>query len=122
MLSRRAAKESVGLYETWKLGGRTFDGTIDIAGWSFKCTFERYAADAQAFTLEMAAGPEDEGFRIFDPEARLITCRILPATLQTISDTTGNFDLYGDLLATPLVGTRFAVADLQLTVVRGATT
>lgn len=122
MLYKRAAKESVGFYETWTLGGSAFAGLVDISGWTFKASFERFAGDPQAFTLEMAATPTAQGFYIFNASARLVTCRILPAALQAITDTTGNFTLYADLLATPPGAARFSVADLQFTIVRGPTT
>lgn len=120
MLYRRAAKESVGFYETWKLGGDRFDG-IDLTGWTFKASFERYAADPETFTLGMAASFENQGFQVHSGPDRLITCRILPATLQGIGDTTGNFTLFADLLATPPAGDRFSVADLEFTIIRGPT-
>lgn len=121
MAYRRAAKESVGLYETWRLGGGKFAGVIDLTGWTFKATFERYAADPQAFTLDMAASAEAQGFRIWDGPARQITCRILPATLQSIADTTGDFQMAADVLATPPDSNRFSAFDLELRVVRGPT-
>jgi len=120
MPSRFAAKESVGYYATWTLGPRLGDVT-DVTGWTFKATFERYAGDPQAFTLNMAAAEADEGFRIWDGPGRRITCRILPATLAAISDTTGQFVMVADLLATPPGEARFFVNDLELTVVRGPT-
>lgn len=120
MPSRFAAKESVGYYATWTLGPGIGD-VVDVTGWTFKATFERYAADPQAFTLNMAASAPAEGFRIWDGPGRRITCRILPATLAAISDTTGEFIMTADLLATPPGGARFFAADLELTVVRGPT-
>lgn len=116
---RIGAKESVGYFATWTLG-RVADG-LDLTGWTLKASFERFAADPQAFTLNMAAGVEDEGFRIFDGPARRITCRILPATLSAIDDTTGDFRLWADLLATPPGGDRFFIADIELSVLRGPT-
>lgn len=119
MPARFAAKESVGYYGTWTLGRQL--GGIDIAGWTFKATFERYASDPSSFTLNMAANAEAQGFQVFDGPARRITCRILPATLIALPDTTGDFKLYADLLATPSGGDRFFVNDLELTVKRGPT-
>ncbi|WIA57838.1 hypothetical protein N6H05_08590 [Sphingobium sp. WTD-1] len=120
MPSRFAAKESVGYYATWTLGARLAE-PLNISEWIFEATFERWAADPEAFTLEMAASDADQGFRIFNPVARQITCRILPATLAGISDTTGRFTMLADLLATPPGADRFFIADLELTIVRGPT-
>lgn len=115
-----AAKESVGYFGTWTLGP-TLDGAVDVTGWTFGATFERYAADPEAFTLNMAATEAAQGFRIWDGPGRRITCRILPATLAAIPDTTGEFTMRADLLATPPGGDRFFVADLLFTVLRGPT-
>ena len=117
---RLAAKESVGYYATWTLGPG-LDPSVDIASWVFKATFERFAGDPQAFTLNMASTTGGEGFRIWDGPGHRITCRILAATLAAISDTTGQFLMTADLLATPPSAARFFVADLELTVLRGPT-
>ncbi|MBO9526414.1 MAG: hypothetical protein J7517_09840 [Sphingobium yanoikuyae] len=121
MASQICAKESVGYYGTWTLGRSKLHGDMSIAGWAFAARFERYAADPQAFLLGMAANDAAQGFRIIDAGNRRISCRILPATLQAINDTSGQFDLQADLLATPLGYDRFFVADLLLTVLRGPT-
>lgn len=121
MAYRIGAKESVGYYATWTLGGAAFAGVVDLTGWEFKATFERYAADAEAFTLEMAADDASEGFRIHDGPARQITCRILPATLAGVDDTTGKFSMFTDLLATPPGEDRFFVAAIEIVIERSPT-
>lgn len=121
MAYRIGAKESVGYFATWTIGSAKAVGDLSIEGWLFAARFERYADDPQAFLLGMAASPADQGFQIIDPAARSISCRILPSTLQGITDTTGQFDLYADLLATPPFADRFFVNDLILTVLRGPT-
>ena len=100
--------------------GRAGD-PVNVTGWVFKATFERYAADPEAFTLDMAADPADEGFRVFNGPSRQITCRILADTLAALPDTTGDLTLVGDLLATPPGSDRFFIADLEFTVLRGPT-
>lgn len=121
MAYRIGAKESVGYYATWAIGSGQEVGDLSIAGWTFAARFERYAGDPQAFLLGMVTDPAAQGFRLIDPVSRTISCRILPATLQGITDTTGRFDLFADLLATPPLADRFFVNDLILTVLRGPT-
>lgn len=121
MAYRIGAKESVGYYATWTLGGASLAGVVDLTGWTFKATFERYAGDAEAFTLNMAASAPAEGFRIHDGPARQITCRILPATLAGVDDTTGSFSMFADLLATPPGGDRFFVAAIEIVIERSPT-
>lgn len=121
MAYRIGAKESVGYYATWTLGQSARHGDLSLAGWTFAAHFERYAGDPQAFLLGMAGSAAAQGFRIIDADLRQITCRILPATLQAIDDTTGQFEMNADLLATPLGGDRFFVNDILLTVLRGPT-
>lgn len=123
MIKRFDARESVGFHATWTVGVAGGD-PVDITGWVFKATFERQAG-APDFTLNMAAGglydTAVEGFSIVDGPNGLLGVSILPATLQGIADTTGDFTLDSDLLATPPGSARLFVAALKLRVTEGPT-
>lgn len=122
MTKKIEARESVGYQATWTIGSA--GAAVDITDWVFKATFERQAG-APDFTLNMAAGgvydAAVEGFSIVDGAAGMMGVVILPATLQAIVDTTGDFTLDSDLLATPPGSARLLVDVLQLRVTKGPT-
>lgn len=98
MTKRFEARESVGYLETWTVGAN--GAPVDIADWSFTATFQKQAG-LPLFTLGMGGSPTAQGFWVIDGASGLLGVRILPATLQGIADTTGDFLIFGDLLGTP---------------------
>lgn len=117
-LYSRAADESVGYYETIAM-----DPSIaDYTGWVFKLTLAAFVGDPNGITLNTIADAAAEGFRIVDGPGRLVSLRILAMSLQAYPDTTGQFVLFGNLLATPPGADRFHACDFQLTVQKGPTT
>lgn len=112
---RIPVREEVGLSVTFTIqnpGG----GPQSIAGWSFECPFTRQAGTVD-FTLGMAGFPE-EGFALFDGEPGQYTMIITPATLQGVTDTTGDFTLFGSIIGTDPDGFRHLIEDLELLVSR----
>lgn len=114
---RRVADWSVGYWTSLQMDPRI----PDYSGWAFAATLAKHIGDPNGIALGMAADIDGEGFRVVDGPARLISLRILPATLQAYPDTSGRFELFGNVLATPPAKARFKAFDLVLTVNRGTT-
>lgn len=108
-------REEVGLSVTLTIlnpGG----AAQDITGWEFESVFTRQAG-TEDFALGMAAFPA-EGFAIHDGPAGQYTMIITPETLQDVTDTTGDFTLFGTIIGTDPDGFRHLIEDLQLEVTR----
>lgn len=114
------ARESVPYYQMLTLSGDQLQGAIDITGWIFKLVLTRQIGTAD-ITLAMATTALGNGFVIASGPNLMLTIRIAAATLLGISDTTGSFQLFGDLIAEPPGGDPFLVADLILPVTKGPT-
>lgn len=114
------ARESVGYRATWTIMAGT--APVDITGWVFKSTFERQAGTPD-FTLNMADAldPALEGFFVADGPTGQLSINILPATLQGIDDTTGDFVLEADLLGTPPGAPREFIDAIEATIIEGPT-
>lgn len=113
------ARESVGLFAEYRVS----DGAgaiVDITGWTFAQSFARQAGSIDV-TLGMAGTLAAQGFHIVDGPGGAYQQRILPATLAAISDTTGDFTMFGDIIATLPDGTRVWIEDQQLQVTEGPT-
>lgn len=117
----------------WQLGARESTGfageftlltlngdPVDITGWTFKSEFERQAG-ANDFTLNMAGSELAEGFRILEGSEGRYSMRILPATVAGVADTSGDFILYADIIATLPNGERQLIDDIELRVIEGPT-
>ena len=87
---------------------------VDITGWTFALVLTRQAGTAD-ITLAMASGGS-EGMEVIDGAAGVLRIVITAASLQGVSDTTGAFTLYGDLLGTPPAGSQQFVGDIRLEV------
>lgn len=100
MTLRCEAKESVGYQATWRIGAPGV--AVDLTGWIFALVLQRQAG-APDVTLGMTGtyGPTHEGLFVFNGPTGELAINILPATLEAIADTTGDFLLFGDLLGTP---------------------
>lgn len=120
MTKQFEARESVGYRATWTIGNA--GAPRDITGWTFVATFERQAGAAD-FTLGMAGSLLDthQGFFVVNGAAGQLAINILPATLQGVDDTTGEFTLRADLLGTPPGGSRLLVGALSATITKGPT-
>lgn len=118
MATKWWARESAGFVASIQLvdsGGTP----VDITGWTFACSFARQAGSIDV-TLGMAATLADEGFKITDAESGLYQVRVLPATLSGIDDTTGDFTMFGDIIAT-VGGTPIWIEDVEFEVTEGVT-
>ncbi len=115
------ARESVPYYFTMALAPEQLAGAVDITGWTFKLALTRQMGGTPDISLAMATTGLGQGFAIASGAGLLLTIRILTATLTGIADTTGCFQLFGDLLAEPPGGDPFLVADLILPVTKGPT-
>ncbi|MDH7640534.1 hypothetical protein [Sphingomonas oryzagri] len=116
------ARESCDYVQSLTYGDASLDGHVDLTGYTLKASFYHANVATVDFTLDMAPGGAGEGLTILDGPSRLIGIRILAATLSGIDDTTGDFILQADLLATPPAGERFLLGDLTLRVIKGPTT
>lgn len=114
---RRSADWSVGYYSALRMDFRVSNYT----GWAFEATLAKHVGDPAGIKLGMAANIAAEGFFVKDGPAQIVTLRILPETIQAYPDSSGQFELFANVLATPPGGTRLKVFDLILTVVRGPT-
>jgi hypothetical protein len=115
MTYRCEAKESVGYQATWTIGQA--GAPVDLSGWVFALELHRQAG-APDLTLGMAGSlsPSVQGFFVFDGAKGQLAVNILPASLQAIVDTTGNFTLFGDLLGTPPGSAQQFVKAIQMRV------
>jgi hypothetical protein len=113
------ARESVGLLISIQLADAS-GAAVDLTGWEFECSFARQAG-AIDLTLGMAANASLTGFYLTDPENGTYQVRILPAALQAIDDTTGDFTMMGDILATPGGSDRIFIEDVRFQVTEGVT-
>jgi ABC-type proline/glycine betaine transport system substrate-binding protein len=112
------ARESVGWLAEYTVKS---DGVpVNITGWTFAQVFTRVAGAADV-TLGMAANAAAQGFFVTDGAAGKYQQRILPATLAAIADTTGNFVMRGDIIATRPGGTRVWIEDQEMQVTEGST-
>lgn len=111
-----AVREEVGIAATF----RVFSGSqpVGIVGWEFDCILTRQAGTVDV-ELEMAADDATDGFRVIEGVSGIYQLRVLPATLQAIPDTTGDFTLLGSIFGTEPGGTRHLIEDLQLNVTKG---
>lgn len=114
---RRVADWSVGYYSSLDMDPRVFD----YSGWVFEATLAKRVGDPDGIALGTTGDPNADGFRIVSGLGRVVTLRILPATLQAYPDSSGRFDLFANVLATPPGKPRFKAFDLVLTVNRGPT-
>ena len=115
MTTRLLAHEAIGFAGTLTLA--LSDGeTRDITAWTFAAALGRVAGTPDV-TLGMAADESAEGFRVVDGPGMVVTLRILQATLAGIADTTGQFALTGDLMATLPDASGQYIDTLQMTVV-----
>lgn len=98
------------------------DGNIvDITDWEFALTLTRQAGTVD-ITVEMAADANSDGFWVLEGAAGQLQMIIPPGDFTGIDDTTGLFELFGDLLATRPTGDFELVDDLTLVVTSGPTT
>lgn len=112
---RVPVREEVGLSATFTI--QNPGGAVqDITGWSFAAVFTRQAG-TEDFDLGMAVPPA-EGFAIHDGAAGQYTMIIAPATLQGVTDTTGDFTLFGSIIGTDANGVNHLIEDLELAVTR----
>ncbi|RYE74894.1 MAG: hypothetical protein EOO80_16285 [Oxalobacteraceae bacterium] len=114
---RRVADWSVGYWSSLQMDPRIADYT----GWVFAAKLGRAVGDPAAIALGVAGTLEGEGFFVANGPARVVSLRILPATLQAYPDSSGRFELFANVLATPPGKARFKAFDLVLTVNRGTT-
>ena len=122
MLFRSAARESVPYYRQWELSPSMLQGAADLSGYVFELDLAQTNVANVEISLGMAATALADGFTILSGPGLLLSIRIAAATLQGVPDTTGDFQLFGDLIATPPGGDPFFVADLILPVTKGTTT
>jgi hypothetical protein len=115
------SRESVNYYQALTLGADQLQGAIDITGYVFEMDLARSNVATVLIGLNMAVTELGEGFAIVSGANRMLTIRILSGTLSDLPDTTGDFELFGDLLATPPGGERFFVQDMILPVTKGPT-
>lgn len=115
------ARESVTYYQSLTLGPELLRGQVQITGYEFKLALTRQLGQPAEITLGMAASPFAQGFAVVSGPARILTIRIFNGTLDGLADTTGDFELFGDLLARPPGGEFFFVADLILPITKGPT-
>jgi hypothetical protein len=113
----RSADLSVGYHETILLDAQVGDYT----GWVFEATFAAFVGDPDGIALAMADDLASDGWFIVDGPGRLVSLKILPATLQGYPNTAGKFQLFTNILATPPDQERFHLADMTLTVQKGPT-
>jgi hypothetical protein len=118
MIRNLWARESVGLSAEYALSK---DGApVDITGWIFAQSLARVHG-AVDLTLGMAANAEAQGFFITNGPAGKYQVRITSAALKAIADTTGDYTLLGDIIATQPGGTRVWIEDQALQVTEGTT-
>lgn len=113
------ARESAGLLIPIML----VDGAgnpVDMTGWELDCSFARQAG-AEDLTLGMAATSADEGFHLTDAANGSYQVRVLPASLAGIDDETGDFTMFGDIIATLPGGDRIWIEDVEFQVTEGVT-
>src|SRR5438046_9551223 len=106
----RAADWSVGYHETIELDPRVSDYT----GWTFAATFGAVVGDPDGIELGMAADLLTDGWKVVSGPARQVSLKITPATLQAYPNTSGRFELFTNVLATPPGGERFHYGDITL--------
>lgn len=112
---RVPVREEVGLSVTFTI--QNPGGAVqDITDWSFAAVFTRQAGTVD-FELGMATFPA-EGFAIHDGAAGQYTMIIAPETLQDVTDTTGDFTLFGSIIGTDPDAFNHLIEDLQLLVSR----
>lgn len=119
MARRLWARESAGL----KLGVQLTDSAdrpVDITGWTLACSFARQRG-VNLLTLGMAASAAAQGFWPIAPAEGRYQVTILPASLQAIPDETGDFTMFGDVIATLPGGERLWIEDWELQVTEGPT-
>lgn len=114
---RRVADWSVGYWSSLRMDARV----LDYTGWTFAATLAKRVGDPAGIALGMAGNSNAQGFFIADGPGRVVSLRILPATLQAYPDSSGRFALFANVLATPPGSARFKAFDLVLTVNRGPT-
>ncbi len=108
------ARESVAFDHTIALVDS--DGNaLNITGWTFALDLTRQSGGSD-FTLGMAASSGDQGLEVVDGSTGALRIVIDQATLAGVTDTTGDFTLFGDLLGTPSGGIASFVADIRLNV------
>ena len=115
---RLATREAIGLAEVLPLAEKGVP--IDITGWTFALTLVREMGGPD-IELGMAATADDEGIWIVDAAGGELQIIILPATIAAFPDTTGDFELFGDLLATRPTDDRELIDDVLITVTEGPT-
>lgn len=98
MTLRVAAKESLGYQATWRIGQNGVPA--NLSGWTFALVLQRQAG-APDVTLGMAGSFGAQGLFVFNGPNGELAINILPAGLEGIDDTTGDFLLFGDLIGTP---------------------
>ncbi|MFN3943887.1 MAG: hypothetical protein ACK4K7_03010 [Allosphingosinicella sp.] len=93
---------------------------VNITGWTFAMalTRRRGTIDIQ---LNMAANEAALGFYILDSITGEYSINVTPGALQSFTDTSGKFVLFGDILATQPGGAKAWIEDIELTVTEGPT-
>ena len=87
---------------------------IDISGWGFDIDLKRQAGSID-LTLS-TAGTGSDRLEVTSGAAGALRIVISDASIKAIPDTTGDFNLFGDLIGTPPVGTARFVADVRLNI------
>ena len=87
---------------------------IDINGWDFEIDLQRRAGSSDLSLSTADAG--SDRLEVTDGAAGALRFLISQSSLKAIPDTTGEYDLFGDLIGKPPVGTARFVADVRLNV------
>lgn len=115
---RLSTREAIGLAEVLPLAEKGVP--IDITGWTFALTLVRELG-GPSIQLGMAANANARGFWIVSGSGGELQIIMPPADVIGFPDTTGNFELFGDLLCTRPTGDRELIDDLLITVTEGPT-